>query len=143
MTFPPDRVRFAEEVCKGDKSATQFCLIFVQWCHWIDDLIDKDKLWLPQDTVRINLEALLLFSENEFFQRHKVKLMPMIISSFAAFADSNKWEKREKVQDRRAADILKSYYHEVVWQVAYLCGGWEHMRAVTARFRIFDYDFQG
>lgn len=143
MKLSPERIAVAEKACCGNKDAANFCLWFVEWCHWIDDLIDKDKLWLPADTVRVNLEALLAFTDNPFFQAHKQALMPIIVSAFAAFADSVKWEKRESVFDRRAADILKSYYHEVIWQVAFICGGWEHMRTVTAERRIFDYDFKG
>lgn len=143
MTLSPERVCAAEEICCGEREAVNFCLAFIEWCHWLDDLIDKDKVWTGADVVRANLNALLAFSDNEFFQRHKFKLMPMIVTAAGAFADSVQWEKREGVQDRRAADILKSQYHEVVWQIAYLCGGWDHMRAVTKKFRAFDYDFKG
>lgn len=142
MTLSPERIAIAERVCCGNKEAANFVLWFVEWCHWIDDLVDRDKVWSPRDTVRVNLEAMLSFSCNPFFQDHKKNLMPMIVSAFAAFADSNTWATRENVRDRRASDILKSYYHEVIWQVAYLCGGWEHMRAVTAERRIFDYDIK-
>lgn len=143
MTSTSDRAELVKFVCKGDAAAMRFCEAFVAWCHWIDDLIDKDKLWLPAAVTRVNLDMLLAFSDNIFFQRHKTSLMPLIVQSFRAFADSCEWEKREDVRDRRSADILKSNYHEVIWHVAFILGGWEHMQQVTARCRKWDYDFQG
>lgn len=140
ILLSPKRLAVLTATCRGDKSAMEFCEAFVQWVHWIDDLVDKDKLWLPRDVVRVNLNALLVFSSNEFFQRHKLGLMPLVIQSFGAYSDSNRFEKREDVRDRRAADIIKSTYHEVIWYVAYLVGGWDHQRAVTKDCRIFDYD---
>lgn len=143
MTLPPERLKVLAMVCKDNQAAMVFCEAFVQWVHWIDDLVDKDKLWLPRDVVTVNLNAALAFSDNAFFQQHKPQLMPLIIQAFRAYGDSNYFEKRQEVRDRRAADILKSTYHEVVWHVAYICGGWEHLTEVTKRCRIFDYDFQG
>lgn len=143
MMLPPGKRELLKLVCREDEGAMKFCTSFVAWCHWIDDLVDRDKLWLPRDTVNVNLDALIAFSENPFFQKHKHQLLPLIIQSFRAYADSNEWEKRDNIRDRRAADIIKSTYHEVVWHVAYIVGGWEHLRDVTKHCRKFDYDFQG
>jgi hypothetical protein len=120
--------------------AKKFAHAFVAWVHWIDDVIDKDHLWLPADAVRVNLEMLMAFSENPFFQTNKYFLMPLIIQASRAFGDSLKWAERDCIKDRRAADVLKSAYHEVIWHVAYLVGGWDHMCVVTEKCREIDYD---
>jgi len=127
-------------VCKGNAEAFEFCAAFAEWCHWIDDCIDKDHLCLPETAIRVNLRAFLAFSSNAFFQRHKECLTPLIVQAFRSYADSNGWEKRMDVRDRRAADVLKGYYHEVLWHTAYLAGGWEHLAFITKKYRSYDYD---
>jgi hypothetical protein len=140
MTLSPSKREIVQFVCSGDREAESFCEAFICWCHWIDDIVDKDRLWLPQETIEVNLQALLTFSANPFFERHKSSLLPLIIQAFRAFVDSTRMEKAPDVRDRRAADILKSNYHEVIWHVAFLVGGFDHMTAVTQRHRKFDYD---
>ncbi len=128
------------DVCRGNREAELFCETFVRWCHWIDDVVDKDSGWSPQETIEVNLQALLTFSGNPFFEKHKASLIPLIIQAFRAFVDSTLMEQARDVRDRRAADVLKSNYHEVIWHVAFLVGGFDHLTAVTQRHRHFDYD---
>lgn len=141
-----EKAECLEKVCLGNVPAMEFCFAFLKWCHWIDDTIDQDQNWQPDDVVRTNLEALVVFSDNGFFQRHKGAILPLIIQAFRAFADSNQWEGRGEVKDRRAADVLKSLYHEVFWHVGFLCAveknldAWAHLTEITTRFRAFDYD---
>lgn len=126
----------------------QFCVVFHKWVHWIDDVVDKDQSVSPDATIRVNLEAAAVFSENEFFQRNKTFLTPLILQAARAFGDSVRWSKRKSRRDRRAADILKSVYHEIFWHVAYLCAaqngndGWAHMTAMTEKYRAFNYDYK-
>lgn len=149
MTQSADANNFVIQICLGNESAMQFCRVFLFWVHWVDDLIDQDKEYTPEQVIRLNLEAISVFSDNEFFQRNKITLTPLIVNAFGAFCDSLEWEKRESKRDRRAADVIKSFYHEVFWHTAYLCAaqsgkdGWAHMREMTKKFRVFDYDFKG
>lgn len=143
-----------EELCCGNRDAIQFCVVFYKWCHWIDDLIDRDKKWDPDAAIRINLNALVVFSENKFFQRHSSALLALILQAARAQGDSVEWMSRSysdgapNKQDRRAAEVLKSGYHEVVWHAAYLAAveagmdGWKHLTAMTQRHRAFDYDYK-
>lgn len=124
----------------NNEEAKAFCRSFVNWVHWIDDVLDKDVLWLPRDVVRVNLEMVLAFSDNSFFQSYKHQLMPLVLQASRAFGDSLKWARRESARDRQSSDVLKSFYHEVVWHVAYIVGGWNHLKAVTEQCREIDYD---
>lgn len=128
------------DICLGNEEAAAFCTAFFYWVHWIDDLVDKDKFYQVAEVTRINLEAMVAFSENAFFQRHQDALLSLIVAAFGAFQDSNEFQLRFDYRDRRAADILKSYYHEVFWQVAFIVGGWKHRTAMTAKYREFDYE---
>lgn len=126
--------------CNGNRDAEKFCDAFVRWVHWIDDTRDRDHFWSAAETATVNLEAALAFSENPFFQTYKSVLAPLIVQSCRAWVDSEEFAGRESEQDRHASDVMKSFYHDVVWHVAFICGGWEHMREVTARCREYDYD---
>jgi hypothetical protein len=141
-----DAETFAE-ICLGNEPAAQFCFTFCRWCHWVDDAVDGDRAWEADAVIRCNLEAVVTFSENEFFQRNKNYLLPLIVQSFRSFGDSIEWAKRAAVKDRRAADVLKSNYHEIYWHTAYLCAceagqdAWAHLSAVTKKHREFNYDY--
>ncbi len=140
MTLPPEKLEILRFVCNGDRNAELFCEAFVEWCHWIDDVVDKDKGWSAQDSIEVNLKILMTIPANPFFDRHKASLVPLIIQAFRAWVDSTRMERAPDVRDRRAADVLKSYYHEVIWHVAFLTGGFDHMTQVTRRCRQFSYD---
>lgn len=128
------------EVCQGQESAAVFCLAFFRWVHWLDDLADQDVVWTVEEALRLNLEALACFSHNEFFQQHRDVLLSFIKQAALAWADSNDLARSPVVRDRLTADIMKSDYHRVFWQVALICGGVEHAEAMTAKFRSFNYD---
>lgn len=132
------------EICCGNRDAFNFCVHFLLWVQLIDDAIDRDKpLGEPEIIARINLEALMTFAFNPFWQEHKKSLMSLVIQGTKAFADSLEWEKRENFRDRAAADVLKSQYQEVFWHVARICGGYDHMDAVTKKYRHYQYDAIG
>lgn len=127
-------------VCADNVDAGKFCLALVEWLHMIDDVQDKDKQLSPADLVRINLTAIDEISNNPFFQANNVSLTTLLTQAFRSWADSCEWERRTDVRDRRAADVFKSQYHEVIWHVAYLVGGWSHMSAMTVQYRHVDHD---
>jgi hypothetical protein len=104
------------------------------FCHLIDDLIDKDKLVTIQETSR----ELFLFTEtialNPFFQEHKISLLPMILNA------CNGWIVGEEVSksNKQHATVLRCSDFNIYSHVAFLVGGWEHMRYVDSKFRIYD-----
>ncbi len=136
------------EICCGNELAIQFCGVFRNWCHWVDDVIDGDMDWKSDETIRVNLEIVAVLSRNQFFQSHKKSLLPLILQAFRAFGDSEKFKSKPDVKDRRAADILKSFYHEVIWHAGYLAAveknlnGWDHLSAMTEKYRSFNFDCQ-
>lgn len=128
------------EVCRGQEPAMVFCLAFLRWVHWLDDVADQDVTWPVEETLRLNLEAMACFSHNEFFQRHREVLLACVTQAALAWADSNDFARRADPRDQIASQVLKSAYHTVFWQVAVFCGGLEHAEAMTGKFRLFDYD---
>lgn len=131
---------FAEVSC-GNQHAYDFCGAFLRWVHLIDDFIDGDKpLEDPEFVIRVNLEAMMTFAFNPFWQEHKAALMPLVIQGAKAYADSIRWAKRENFRDRATSDVLKAQYQEVFWFVAKICGGYDHYDQVTQKYRDYHYD---
>lgn len=127
-------------ISKGNQDAATFIISFVALCHTLDDIEDKDK---PVDDERIIRSLLAFLSDamfNPFFLANKEKLYSLIASGFNAWLDSNDMSQHSDEKIRRASDVVKGLYHEVVFFCALLCGGWDHYRAITKTHREYDYD---
>lgn len=129
------------DVCQGHPEAIDFCLALYTWVHLIDDFIDQDKpLNDPEVVMRVNLRMAACLSFNPFFQQHKVQLLPLMVTGVKAYADSLEWVTRQNHKDRHSSEVLKSGYQEVFWYVAFLIGGYDHMGAMTRKYRHYNYD---
>lgn len=127
-------------VAKGNPAAAEFLTVFVAHCHLLDDVIDGDQAVTDERLIALEAQWLLVLTGNPFVQVNRALLVPLILQGYNAWLDSNRWAKHRDAYKRVASDVLKGFYHEVVWHTAFLCGGWDHMRAVTTRAR--DYDFE-
>jgi hypothetical protein len=126
-----DFAKILADVSCGNKQAADFCWSYIAFCHFVDDVADGEtKKWSREELVNVNLEAILAFSVNPFFRLHKERLLPLIINATNAWIDSE-----NPRHDQRMRDVLKTQYQEVVWQVAFLCGGYENLRRVTQTHR--------
>lgn len=124
----------------GDEDAARVAETFVRDCHLTDDLVDGDKLVTDATLVVARLLYLSNLTLSPFWQQNQTSLMPLFIQGAAAFLDANRWEKHTDVRYRRAADVLKAYYAEVIWHIGYICGGWSNMRLMQEEFRNADFD---
>lgn len=127
-------------VTRGNEPAAQFLRVFVAHCHLLDDVVDNDKSWDDERLIASETAWLLELTGNPFFLQHKALLVPLIVQGYNAWLDSNDWAQAPDAYKRVASDVLKGLYHEVVWQTAFLCGGWAHLRAVTTRAREYDFE---
>lgn len=128
------------ELTKGNVYAANFIVAYVAFCHLIDDLWDKDK----EVTDKRMVTELMLFLEqivmNPWVREHIQNIWPLIVAGANSWLDSNKWQQAEDSRKRMASDVIKGQYHEVIWFVAFLCGGFQHQQEITSRFRDYDYD---
>ena len=120
--------------------AWNFVETYVNWCHQVDDLIDKDKEVSDESIVEMQLNWLMTVSGNVFFQANKNFLMPLLIMTSNAWLDANHWEKSKDRSKRTHSDVVKSLYHEVVFACVYLCGGWAALRRFTTLHREYQKD---
>lgn len=130
----------ALEIAAGDKQAAAFLLAFQSRAHLVDDLEDRDQEITDCDLIAEEVDWLLMVAGNEFFQAHKASLVPLMISGLVAWGDSNRWRRNVDATKRRASDVLKGFYHEVAYWVAFLTGGLEHMQKMTNKYRSYDFE---
>lgn len=121
-----------EEICKmaanGDSFAERYCASWVAVCHAFDHCFDRDHP--PDDNALAAAFAgyILELAGNPFFQVNKASLIGLMVQSLRAWADSNRLT-------GDARHVLAGMYHEVVYHVAFIKGGWKHMSNVTAECR--------
>lgn len=129
-----------KEICAGDSDAEKFAHSFLTFCRLLDDVIDGDSEWHPEDVVKANLDFIEALASNAFFERHKSFLLPLILTSARCWGDSIEWLKRPDIRERCAANVLAAEYHNVLFAVAYCVAGFDHYSAMTLKFRDFHYD---
>ena len=128
----------ANEIIKlaanGNAEAEAFARAWVQHCQMLDNLYDRDKLvtddWIAGCTIQFITEQ----AGNKFYLEHRAMFYGLMVLAFNAWVDANR-----KTGIERA--VLSGMYHEVVYLVAYLTGGWQHLRHVTSECR--EYKGQG
>lgn len=124
----------AVELCKGNREAITFCNAFYQLCHMLDDLIDTKEDGRPTMT---NEEILKLWAitclmyNSPYYIRNQRHLFPSILSVTNLYATSVAWECSPINRRRMMADVLRTCGDHVLFMVAMIEGGWEHMRAMT------------
>lgn len=113
----------------GNAKAEEFLRDYADHAHYVDDLKDQDKVIdIPAQEAR----WLICISSNPFFDQHKAMLVPLMLCGLNAWADSHNFRGVER-------DVVKGVWHEVVYAVAMITGGWAHMRRVSAHR---EYDIQ-
>ena len=136
----------------GNAAALEFLRAFATRAHWIDDLRDADNLpeggrHLAGDIAQRESEWLLTIAGNPFFLANRAALVPAMLLALNAWVDSESAkcvaggglrEADRVLQVTR--DIVKGQWHEVVWLVAWLTGGWQHLRATSREFRAYDFE---
>jgi hypothetical protein len=122
-----------EAAAGGNATALEFLHAFARRAHWVDDLADADReqVWRPADYAARETEWLLALAGNAFFLAHRAQLVPVMVLGLRAWADSAKFPREQEA-------VLKGQWHETVWCVAWLTGGWDRLSKVTAKCRAFD-----
>lgn len=121
-------------IANGNDAAFNFVWRCWNFFHLLDDLIDKDKPVTIQEASR----ELFLFTQeialNPFFQANKHSLLSMILNA------CNGWIVGEEASEdnKQYAPVLKCSDFNIYSHVAFLVGGWEHMRQVDSKFRSYD-----
>lgn len=117
----------------GNGEALRFLVAYARRAHWVDDLRDEEERPTPDRLAVEEADWLLTLSGNPFFLAHRAQLVPVMLLGLNAWVDSH-------VRPDHERDVVKGFWHETVWLVAWLTGGWSHLREVTGKYREYDHE---
>lgn len=129
-----------EKICKGNQMALNFCVAYLNFIDLLDNLFDQDKPVTAEELVTTFIDFVANLSYNKFWEDNKNTLFPLFLQGVSAWGDSEKLKNSEDYELRIAGDVIKSYYGEMLYHVAMITGGVNHMRECSLQFRGFDFD---
>lgn len=122
---------------RGDKDAALFLHTVSNIIETWDDIID-DAVVTHSRVHEAFVNATVMLHANQFFRRHADYLLPVMMTAINAWIDSCNLEKsKQNEDDAIRAFALKDIGIELWTQVAFLVGGYNHMRAVSSEIREF------
>lgn len=126
----PEAKRDMLRIANGDRDA--FSFLWRLWCfeHCFDDLIDRDKPVDAEAAVRTLIQFINELSFNSFYEEHKESLFPLIVMMANRSLDGDEWAKSDNPEKRAASNVVRCGDVDLFLHVAYLTGGWDHMRSV-------------
>jgi len=124
----PDATRHLADIANGDEDA--FRLMWKFWCftHIYDDLVDRDKEVTVEQAAKGAAEMFQELSINPFYRKNAALLLPHLVGTFNRWADGEEWETSDDRMKQIASHVVKCGDIDFYLTVAYLTGGWDHMR---------------
>lgn len=122
--------------CAGNAEAADWLAQWQAYVHAIDDQVDGDVSGpdRAEHLLRTFIGASELYT-HPFFVRHAQQLQVLDAVVTNAYADAVAFERDPAEWKRQWADHYRHVGSEMALAVAYLCGGYAHMRAVSADLR--------
>ena len=140
MTTHFDPEQAFRTVANGNDEAYSLCYALYRWAHAIDDLYDRDKEVTPEQWTEINLTILDMAWRNTFFRNHYPALFPVIRQAMMAWVASERCRKSADVKEKVIAEVLKSQYQDIFFEIAFWCGGLAHQRRCDEEFREYSFN---
>lgn len=112
----------------GNRDALNLFHNLVDLVHIWDDLIDKDKPVSDAEITRAFLTALVYIPANPFYRTIEAQVLPMWITSAAAFEVANKFEKDKDPHGVEIAHNLRYAAGHVVVYMSISCLGYENAK---------------
>lgn len=137
MTANEYDLRALNRCCCGNKEAIEWLLLWRDYVHDIDDIIDGDKQG-PEIVLSTFAAAATLYS-HPFYLRNLLALRQIVYNCTNAYADSVAWEKSDTAWQREFSDHYRHFGAEMVLAVASICGGYAHMRSISLELRVICY----
>lgn len=126
-----------QRCCKGNQEAMHWLLLWRRYVHEIDDLVDGDRRG-PECLLATFALAIELYS-HPFYLKNISGLRQMALNVTNCYADSVAWEHSPTGYQRDWADHARHAGAEMVLAVAAICGGYDHMRAISPELRAICY----
>jgi len=133
----PEAHFWIDKIANGNAHAQQFMRVFWSFTHLYDDLVDNDRPVTAEQAAEQFIAMLTEFLYNPFFCANKDFLYPLIVSMFNRWVDGDEWEQSADEYKRMASTVIRCGDVDLYHMVAYLTGGFAHMRA-TKDARSYD-----
>ena len=119
----------------GDRGAASYLWAMATAARTLDDLVDRDEPVTDEQIVNAFFGLLVDLPLLPFFQRHRDVLTGVQLVALNAWLDANHLERRGDATAQLYAHVLRDAVNELLVAVAYLTGGFRHMRRVSLRAR--------
>lgn len=129
MSFSEERSAFYRTVANGNELAREWLCLFHDYCHELDDVIDIPD-WSPARVLAVFERANLIYT-HPFYAAYRAQLTPAIQVATAIYSDANHWEKEPDLWKKQWADVMRHSGNEVIFSVAFITGGYAHLKSIT------------
>lgn len=133
MTAYQSDVEKLRVLCLGNQEAMAFVLLWLDYVHLLDDLVDDD-VTAKEEMLRSYIVALEIYT-HPFFVRNAAGLKQLVVNVTNLYADSVAWEKSPSRWRSDFADVARHAGNEVILAIAYICGGYAHLRRISPELR--------
>tara|TARA_R110002096_G_scaffold413314_1_gene614070 strand:+ start:102 stop:551 length:450 start_codon:yes stop_codon:yes gene_type:complete len=124
-----------QEVSLGNRDAYDYMWVWIQATRLIDDLFDEIDTWKDENTYELAQRLLFELPANSFFCANSSALLPHHLTVLNAWRDSNEWKKSGDKAKELHAFVICEQTADIFILVAYLTGGYNHMRKVSLMVR--------
>ena len=123
-------------VTAGNAEAKAFLAAWHRYCHLLDDIVDGDA---PAGAaIQLGRWANDIYSCS-FYRTNQAALQPLVQLITCHYEDSVEMATSEMAWERAEADVIRHAGADMVRVVAFLIGGYSHMRAVSRDIRSLCY----
>ena len=119
-------------VVGDNREAAAFLVAWHRYCHLLDDIVDGDAS--PASAIQLGRWANDLYS-SPFYRANQGALAPLVQLITCHYEDSTEMVKSENAWEVHEADVIRHAGADMVRVVAWLLGGYGHMRAVSRDIR--------
>lgn len=119
----------------GNPEAVSFLANIMDAVETWDDLVDKDKQIDDSKIHCVFMNLIFWLPQNQFFIANRNYLLPIVMTCINAWMDSNEMQKHGGEKHLRTAWHLKQMGVELYGSVAFLTGGFNHMRMISLEAR--------
>ena len=125
------------KLANGNEDAFRFMWTLWNWEHVLDDLVDRDKPVVMDNAAHYFLTFTRELTFNRFYIDNAAYLFGLIASATIRWCDGEEFERSESKLKQAQSSTIKCGDIDVYLGVAYLVGGWEHVRKCKG-FRSYD-----
>lgn len=128
----PRAAELIEKIAHGDDDAFRWMWSLWSFTHLFDDLVDKDKPVTPEEAAAELTCFVVQMSLNPFYLRYSTGLVSLLVSAINRWMMGDELARSTDNEARIMGRAVRCGDVDLYLHVAYLTGGWEHMRAMSA-----------